>query len=122
MEMLDKCARSQGAQGKDDFRLDSTYTTDGNGFEFMWIDYYSLRPNVREWDPELVVELVRRIGKVAALLDEKASPHATDRVALASEFGLAQVVAIVNRRCRGEFAEADHASAIDAHVEVGSTL
>ena len=53
-----------------DLRLDSNSTTDGNGFEFMWIDYYSLRPNVREWDPELVVELVRRIGKVAALLDE----------------------------------------------------
>ena len=70
MEMLAKCADSQSFQGKDDFRLDSSITRDGNGFEFMWIDYYSLRPNVREWDPELVVELVRRIGKVAALLDK----------------------------------------------------
>ena len=71
MEMLYTCAYSRDEQDKDDFRLDSAYTRDGNGYEFMWIDYYSLRPNVREWDPELVVELVRRIGKVVALLDEK---------------------------------------------------
>ena len=71
MQMLNRCANSQHDQGKDDFRLDSHSMIDGNGFEFMWIDYYSLRPNVREWEPQVVIDLVARIGTVVALLDLK---------------------------------------------------
>ena len=71
MEMLDNCALNQDQQGKQDLRLDSVNTKDGKGFTYMWVDYFSLRPNVREWQPKVVIDLVARIGTVVALLDEK---------------------------------------------------
>ncbi len=55
---------------------------------------------------------------VAALLDPAASPRAADRVALASEFSIAHVVHLVNKRIRSEFTEADQVAAIGQHVEV----
>ena len=70
MEMLQRCAYNQLNQGKQDLRLDSRFTTDGKGFTFMWVDYFSLRPNVREWQPKVVIDLVARIGTVVALLDK----------------------------------------------------
>ena len=69
--MLYKCARNQRMQGKQDLRLDSVYTKDGKGFTYMWVDYFSLRPNVREWQPQVVIDLVARIGTVVALLDKQ---------------------------------------------------
>ena len=69
MQMLAYCALNQNTQGKQDLRLDSRYTTDGKGFTFMWVDYFSLRPNVKEWQPTVVIDLVARIGTVVALLD-----------------------------------------------------
>ena len=69
MEMLDSCAYNQHKQGKQDLRLDSEWTTDGKGYTYMWVDYFSLRPNVREWQPKVVIDLVARIGTVVALLD-----------------------------------------------------
>ena len=71
MEILHYCAMNQTKQGKQDLRLDSKYTTDGKGFTFMWVDYFSLRPNVKEWQPKVVIDLVAKIGTVVALLDEK---------------------------------------------------
>ena len=70
MEMLLKCAANQDMQGKQDLRLDSLHTKDGKGFTYMWVDYFSLRPNVREWQPKVVIDLVARIGTVVALLDQ----------------------------------------------------
>ena len=69
MEMLDNCANNQHDQGKQDLRLDSQYTKDGKGYTYMWVDYFSLRPNVREWQPKVMIDLVARIGTVVALLD-----------------------------------------------------
>ena len=71
MQMLDNCAFNQDQQGKQDLRLDSLFTKDGKGFTYMWVDYFSLRPNVREWQPKVVIDLVARIGTVVALLDKK---------------------------------------------------
>ena len=71
MQMLYRCALNQHAQRKQDLRLDSFCTKDGKGFTYMWVDYFSLRPNVREWQPKVVIDLVARIGTVVALLDEK---------------------------------------------------
>ena len=71
MEMLFKCANNQRKQGKQDLRLDFQYTTDGKGYTFMWVDYFSLRPNVKEWQPKVVIDLVAKIGTVVALLDKK---------------------------------------------------
>ena len=70
-----------------DLRLDCYTTRDGKGFDFLWFDYtryhahppaspadprtlLSLRPNVREWSPDVVVTLVRKLGRVVALLDD----------------------------------------------------
>ena len=80
--MLSMCAL-----GHPDLRLDSNDTKDGKGFDFLWFDYtryhahppaspadprtlLSLRPNVREWSPDVVVTLVRKLGRVVALLDD----------------------------------------------------
>ena len=71
MQMLARCADNQDMQGKQDLRLDSFLTKDGKGYTYMWVDYFSLRPNVREWQPKVVIDLVARIGTVVALLDEK---------------------------------------------------
>ena len=71
MKMLYMCAHNQDMQGKQDLRLDSNYTKDGKGFTYMWVDYFSLRPNVREWQPKVVIDLVAKIGTVVALLDLK---------------------------------------------------
>ena len=71
MQMLAWCAFNQHQQGKQDLRLDSEYTKKGKGFTYMWVDYFSLRPNVREWQPKVVIDLVARIGTVIALLDDK---------------------------------------------------
>ena len=71
MQMLYMCAFNQSNQGKQDLRLDSIYTEDGKGFTFMWVDYFSLRPNVKEWQPTVVIDLVAKIGTVVALLDKK---------------------------------------------------
>ena len=82
LEMLDVCA-----QDHKDLRLDSIRTEDGKGFDFLWFDYtryhahppaspadprtlLSLRPNVREWSPDVVVTLVRKLGRVVALMDD----------------------------------------------------
>ena len=70
MDMLDSCAYNQREQGKQDLRLDSFLTKDGKGYTYMWVDYFSLRPNVREWQPKVVIDLVARIGTVVALLDQ----------------------------------------------------
>ena len=81
LDMLDNCAMDHK-----DLRLDSRKTEDGKGFDFLWFDYtryhahppaspadprtlLSLRPNVREWSPDVVVTLVRKLGRVVALLD-----------------------------------------------------
>ena len=71
MQMLLNCASNQRAQGKQDLRLDSHHTKDGKGYTYMWVDYFSLRPNVREWQPKVVIDLVAKIGTVVALLDLK---------------------------------------------------
>ena len=71
MQMLARCAFNQDKQGKQDLRLDSDRTKDGKGYTYMWVDYFSLRPNVREWQPKVVIDLVARIGTVVALLDIK---------------------------------------------------
>ena len=82
LRMLAICAMDRHK----DLRLDSYLTTDGKGFDFLWFDYtryhahppasladprtlLSLRPNVREWSPDVVVTLVRKLGRVVALLD-----------------------------------------------------
>ena len=82
LQMLDMCSVDHK-----DLRLDSFKTTDGKGFDFLWFDYtryhahppaspadprtlLSLRPNVREWSPDVVVTLVRKLGRVVALLDD----------------------------------------------------
>lgn len=70
MGMLANCAVNQLNQGKQDLRLDSYYTKDGKGYTYMWVDYFSLRPNVREWQPKVVIDLVARIGTVVALVDK----------------------------------------------------
>ena len=81
LHMLHMCAIDH-----QDLRLDSVKTKDGKGFDFLWFDYtryhahppaspadprtlLSLRPNVREWSPDVVVTLVRKLGRVVALLD-----------------------------------------------------
>ena len=81
LHMLNMCAWDHK-----DLRLDSHWTKDGKGFDFLWFDYtryhahppaspadprtlLSLRPNVREWSPDVVVTLVRKLGRVVALLD-----------------------------------------------------
>ena len=71
MDMLNMCAGNQHLQGEQDLRLDSRYTKDGKGYTYMWVDYFSLRPNVREWQPKVVIDLVARIGTVVALLDKE---------------------------------------------------
>ena len=82
LRMLEMCAEDH-----EDLRLDSRFTKDGKGFDFLWFDYtryhahppaspadprtlLSLRPNVREWSPDVVVTLVRKLGRVVALLDD----------------------------------------------------
>ena len=82
LEMLHVCSIMHK-----DLRLDSKRTKDGKGFDFLWFDYTryhahppaspddprtlpSLRPNVREWSPDVVVTLVRKLGRVVALLDD----------------------------------------------------
>ena len=53
-----------------------------------------------------------------ALLDPKTLDEPSARVELANGLELARVMKIVTRRCRSEFASADHVSAINAHVEL----
>jgi hypothetical protein len=55
---------------------------------------------------------------VAALLDPALSPRAADRISLANEFGITQVVQLVRKRIRSEFSDVDQVGAIGQHVEV----
>ena len=64
MQMLASCAINQDRQGKQGLRLDSHFTENGKGYTYMWVDYFSLRPNVREWQPKVVIDLVAKIGTV----------------------------------------------------------
>ena len=53
-----------------------------------------------------------------ALLDPNTVALAAHRVAIAKEFELARVMAVSTKRCEGDFAASDHATAISAHVEL----
>ena len=52
-----------------------------------------------------------------AMLDPKAGTTATERMTFALDFDLTRVAAVVQKRCRGEFAEADNSHAISVHLE-----